>query len=463
MSILRKGLIVAVIVLLIGISIVSSTSSLTVEKQLNEHPTTIGNPGISLVTIKVIEDEKECGWYSCNVPFIMEYESDEIASIFYSYNSGEWTDYYGPFEISEDGKDNFLEWHAFDHEGNLSEIDGPFYFNIDQTPPDIEEVEWEAFKDGGKWYAVFTCYAEDEASGMDKVEMYINDGLYEIHQHNGPEYTFKIEWSSVFHNVIFTFVHYDKVGNSIEDEIWYYPPGPSDNIRYWCKQDNKYPHTESNVKRNEFVATEKPKSGCSSKEKFPISSLVVVVDREMGKNDWIVGDVNIDLIPDDDISELYYKLDNGDWTIYTESLVVSEAGDHEFSWYVIDSEGYSSSQDSISFKIDQTPPEIILIKNKIEFNEIEFTADVYDETSGIEKVEFYTKSLKFTDYDFPYAWIWEGYGNVKVTVKVYDTAGNVNTSSIKRWSFNQHINNFWHICEFQLFEWLSNTKGACIE
>jgi len=73
-------------------------------------------------------------------------------------------------------------------------------------------------RDNGYWYVNFECDAMDETSGMDKVEMYINDVWYETIFDPGP-YEFIVEWSNDLFKVIFKFVAYDMAGNSIFDII----------------------------------------------------------------------------------------------------------------------------------------------------------------------------------------------------------------------------------------------------
>jgi len=419
-------------------------------KSLN--PLILGKSGISLVTVKVIEDMKDCGWYSCNVPFTINYESDEVSSIYYSYNSGEWTDYTGPFEISEEGKNNYLEWHTFNHEGNISEIDGPFYFSIDKSSPEIEEVQWEAYKEGGIWYALFTCYAVDEDSGMDRVEMYINGVFYELQEHNGPSYEFTVEVDTLEYGDELTWIHFDKVGNwEIDDISWYIESYfiSSEMFEKDRSQFNKNIPSIGNIE-------EIQQYDCSLKEDFPISSLVVVVDREMGKNNWSVSDVIIDLIPDNDISEILYKLDSSDWTPYTESIVISEGGDHEFLWYVTDLEGHSSIPDFISFNIDQTPPEISVDWETYKYDGrwyADFICDVYDKESDIDRVEMWINDGIYaeipdggpgTDYVFTLEW---GKAIKKAVFKfvAYNDAGLsaivvVNGSDIKSSPSSQYFN-----------------------
>ena len=64
-------------------------------------------------------------------------------------------------------------------------------------------------------------------------------------------------------------------------------------------------------------------------------------------------------------------------------------------------------------------------------NKIKILANVFDETSGVWRVEFYLdEGLQVTDYASPFEWIWAGTGNHTVTGKVFDRAGHSASSSI---------------------------------
>ena len=89
----------------------------------------------------------------------------------------------------------------------------------DTTPPEIS-VEWEAFQDPptyGDWYVTFIVDAYDNESGIDRVVMFINDGLHGIITDPGPgptEYEFTIEWSKAVKTSVFKFVAYNGAGLS---------------------------------------------------------------------------------------------------------------------------------------------------------------------------------------------------------------------------------------------------------
>ena len=160
------------------------------------------------------------GWYVNNIQVTLDAydpESNNVSSgvkeIRYTINGGVeqvfpgWQG--GSFVLTEDDKDIVVEYWAVDNAGNV-ETKKSFVINLDQTKPDID-AEWKINKKVSSWNVKFICYASDITSGMDKVEMYIDNQLYETS--TGPTYEFIIKWSSELKNSQFKFVAYDLAGN----------------------------------------------------------------------------------------------------------------------------------------------------------------------------------------------------------------------------------------------------------
>jgi hypothetical protein len=121
------------------------------------------------------------------------------------------------FTITEDGEDIEVSYWAVDNVDN-TESNHTFYLDMDKTPPNID-IKWDTYKKNGKWYIRFIIEATDETSGLEKVEMYLNDGLHEIIVSPGPIYEFIIEWNDAFKNCNFKFIAYDMAGNSAYDNL----------------------------------------------------------------------------------------------------------------------------------------------------------------------------------------------------------------------------------------------------
>jgi len=408
----------------------------------------IGNSGISLITIKVEGEMGLNNWYVSDVFFNFTYESDEIAEIFYWIDGGFWWTYTEPFYIEDDGEDISLEWCAVDHEGNKSDADGPFFCSIDQTDPDIY-LTYEVT--GGDpvhgWEFTFTAEATDDMSDMDKVEFYFNNELQYTAEEPDEGTNDQYSWSLLYFPIphaVFGAKAYDNAGNSHWDEIRNSNALMGPSLLYPdIEQESTIKCFFDDVSSSDIVEKENGRGN----EKLPSSNpggnvfdpayVIVVFNRKkMGENGWLADNVSIPIFYESDrVDEVYYQINAGEWMQYSESLVFSD-GIYVFSWYIVDSEGFTSTPESMSFKIDQTLPEINLIRERLAIGKIKFTANVYDATSGINKVKFYdnypSSKPKFVDYDFPYEWIWAAndwrdwiFGDT-VTAIVFDNAGNGN-------------------------------------
>jgi hypothetical protein len=172
----------------------------------------------------------------------------------------------------------------------------------------------------------------------------------------------------------------------------------------------------------------------------------------MGNNNWYISNVTFTLTATDPsppkktdsvstlstvkgpsgINHTYYKVDNGNWVVYSTPVTVSLDGSHNLSYYSVDNAGNTEPvKGPFLFKIDKTPPNITLVKERISFNQVKFTAQVSDNTSGIDRVEFFLDGvLQSNDTQSPYEWTWTGFGNHQVTATVYDMAGNSKSQSM---------------------------------
>ena len=170
----------------------------------------------------------------------------------------------------------------------------------------------------------------------------------------------------------------------------------------------------------------------------------------MGKNGYYTGAVTVELIATDDISGVYqtwYRVDGGEWTLYTGRFQVTADCDHVVEFYSIDNVGNVEEVKSCSFKIDATPPSVSIItpaegyiylfgrqlfKNPlggtIVIGKITFEASASDAKSGVEYVHFEVNGFTYDDLTSPYQAFWHNFDllpkKYTLTVTAYDLAGN---------------------------------------
>ena len=129
-----------------------------------------------------------------------------------------------------------------------------------------------------------------------------------------------------------------------------------------------------------------------------------------GENGWYVSNVTVTLNATDDesgVNVTYYRLNGGEWHRYTEPFLMSKNRTHSIEYYSVDNAGNVEDIKSVICKIDQNRPSIIAgTINR--FLNTTLYADVQDDASGINRVEFYLDingsilTLVGTDYDAPY-------------------------------------------------------------
>jgi len=147
-----------------------------------------------------------------------------------------------------------------------------------------------------------------------------------------------------------------------------------------------------------------------------------------GENGWYNSGVIIMFIDAEEksgISYIMFRVDNGDWMVYEGPFIIRSDGYHTVDYYAVDNVG-NEGTGSFSIKIDQTPPTITISFEQIDSTKWTAIADVSDETSGVERVEFYLDDkLEGTDTEAPFELELPviGSGHV-VQAIVYDNAGN---------------------------------------
>jgi hypothetical protein len=160
----------------------------------------------------------------------------------------------------------------------------------------------------------------------------------------------------------------------------------------------------------------------------------IAFNGTLGNNGWYISALIVILTATDTqsgVDHIYYKIDSGAWSEYASPFTLTEDGSHEVSYYAVDTTGNIETTKTAEIHIDQSLPEITLAKQQIDLLTVKFTAQVSDEPSGIDRVEFSLDGQpQITDMQSPYEWTYSGIGDHQVTATVFDMAGNSKSQSM---------------------------------
>jgi len=125
----------------------------------------------------------------------------------------------------------------------------------------------------------------------------------------------------------------------------------------------------------------------------------IILNGTMGENGWYISDVTVTFVGG---NYTYFRIDGGNWIVYTGPFVISTDGIH-----LIEATYDFEHIYNITIKIDRTPPICNLIAKRVGFFKWQFFVNASDETSGINRVEFYIDCrLIGVDTRLPYEIIW---------------------------------------------------------
>jgi len=160
----------------------------------------------------------------------------------------------------------------------------------------------------------------------------------------------------------------------------------------------------------------------------------ITLNGTMGNNGWYVSCVYIGISGCGGCEAVLFKIDDGAWFTYTGGPVgVCRDGLHCVEAIVVDQYGNQTHLGPVFFRIDMTPPTVVLHKGGSKNKIIILTVEAWDHQSGFTGViEFYVDG-KFAGAIItpPYEWMLSlPRGKHIVTAKAYDFAGNCGSDSV---------------------------------
>jgi hypothetical protein len=191
----------------------------------------------------------------------------------------------------------------------------------------------------------------------------------------------------------------------------------------------------------------------------PESCFTIDPEHPNGENNWFVSKVTVsayaweggDCLVQSGIQKIVYIIDGVEDYIPGDSgtFVVDGDGVHFIEVYAVDNVGNEETEHhTFEIAIDETDPNVELIFDYYDdagTKMVDFTAIAGDDTSGIDRVEFYLdNALQFTDDAFPYEWTitWEdAYVDSTFKAVAYDGAGNSDDAEVDGDDISYNPNN----------------------
>jgi len=176
----------------------------------------------------------------------------------------------------------------------------------------------------------------------------------------------------------------------------------------------------------------------------PVTTYTVSPASPNGNNGWYVTNVQFTLkatdpalpgpgsFPGSGVGSIYYSIDGGAAVPYSNTVTISTDGNHTIGYYAVDKVGNQETQKTFAVHVDKTAPWVVLNKD-ILINKIRYTAICQDNTSLLDRVEFWIGPyLQFTQtFSDPSGqqsaiWVMSPISNINVTIEArcFDLAGN---------------------------------------
>ena len=332
----------------------------------------------------------ENGWWisDVEVTFNVTDELSGVESTWYSIDIGCWNPYFKPFKVSGEGYHK-IKYYSFDCAGNSEKPPKIAEFKIDAKPP-VTTHKFDGMMGETDWFispVTVSFSVQDATSGVNYTMYKIDEGTWT--KYNEPFNITEDGTYTIYYNST------DRAGNK--------------------EETNEAPPLK--IERD-FIP--------------PVTTHTF--EGVMGDNGWYTSNVVVMISAEDNaagVDYTNYTIDDDEWTKkkYTDPFrfIVPEDGKHELRYYSVDKVENKETEKNASFKIDKIAPTINLTWDN---DSKKLIADVYDETSGVAKVDFYVNGeYRGNATEYPYEWeVTKPKKGDKGQAIVYDYAGNENIS-----------------------------------
>lgn len=210
----KKGLVFVTIALFFGISAIPAAGNIETENFPYAEDFSSGfQMTLNVDPYPMLEGVLgENDWYISSVWITFSYDPHQVVEIYYAIDGGNWVLYpEHPVEVSDDGM-HMLEWYWVDDDGKQY-TGTPVFFRIDKTAPTIVLKKFNVPLNKDKLR--FEADVSDAASGVERVEFYLDDVLNETLM--SPPYEWEYEKTDEDEHFVFAIV-YNNAGLSEKSE-----------------------------------------------------------------------------------------------------------------------------------------------------------------------------------------------------------------------------------------------------
>ncbi len=314
-----------------------------------------------------------------------------VDGTYYRINGGPWTLYLSSFTLSGSDGVYTIEFYSIDNLGNTEIVHSQTH-TLDNTAPSSSDSLSGTIGDND-WFisSVTVTLASDDGSGSGLATIY-----YKLD--NGVT----MSYSDPF---------------LVTEDGWH-------TIEFWSVDD--LGNLESPPKTDSFEIDTTP----------PSTSASLSPETPNGQNNWYTVPVEVTLTASDETSGVeatFYCINDGPVRILVIDIpvIISDDGVYTICFWSVDNAGNVEAINSVSFKIDQTPPTTTLTIGEPKYVQnptyvsptTDFTLEAMDVTSGVSLIEYKIDDGAWTLYTAPFN-VAE-FGPHMVYYHSIDNAGNV--------------------------------------
>ncbi|MFE9654966.1 OmpL47-type beta-barrel domain-containing protein [Micromonospora sp. NPDC006431] len=320
----------------------------------------------------------------------------------YSLDGGAYGTYSAPVTVNQLGQ-HTVSYRATDKAGNTSSPQSVSFRVVEPPPtdttPPIVTAAVTGQRDGNGAYvgsATVTLSATDTESGVDRVEYSLDGGAY-------ARYSAPVTVNQVGQHTV-TYRATDKAGNT------------------------------SSPQSVAFTVVETPPADTTP------PTVTAAVTGEKDANGAYIGGATVTLSATDSqsgVDRVEFSLDGQPYAIYSAPVAVNQPGQHTVSYRATDKAGNTSTPQSVSFRVvetppaDTTPPTVTAAvtgqrdANGAYVGSATVTLSATDTESGVDRVEYSLDGGAYTAYSAPVTV--NHPGQHTVTYRATDKAGNTSS------------------------------------